>query len=180
MANENVYGGYDGTVRRETAAVASADELRRSVEELGDKLRQLREQEPYAPSSGWLEEAERRNESLMTSLEDYRQVRAEEDYKRELAERRANESAWERTKRNVQANHESLHEYMKTAAQNVAGGFRKSWDGVTHAFHRSFGRDQRRQDQGRQPGPRVTWDQEAALEEERRRASRDWKTGSGY
>jgi hypothetical protein len=113
--------------------VTSAEDLQQRLDEFGSQLRQLKEQEPEGPSKEWLDEAERRHQLLKASLEDYR---------RERAEQRANELAWEQSKRNVQTGYQSLQDYTRTAAHNVAEGFRKSWDGVTNAFNRAFGRDQ--------------------------------------
>jgi hypothetical protein len=143
------------TRHRETGladAEISAEDLKQRLEEFGFRLQQLKEREPAGPSKEWLEEAERRHQRLKTSLEDYR---------RERAEQSANESAWDTTKRQVQTNFQSLQDYTKAGAHNVAEGFRKSWDGVTNAFNRAFGRDQEQE-----PGPRVTRAQEKAQEED--------------
>jgi hypothetical protein len=157
MANsENTY-----TVYRETGspdALTSPEDLQRRVDELGKKLRQLKEQESHAPSREWLEDAERWHQRLKTSLEDYRRERAALQYRMVRAQQLANESAWE-----------------TSAGQTMADGFRKTWDGLTKAFNRDFGRDQKAE-----PGSRVTKAQEAAKQEERRGASVNWKTGSGY
>jgi hypothetical protein len=118
----------------------SAYELQQRLDEFGFQLRQLKEQEPAGPSREWLDEAERRHQLLRASLEDYR---------RERAEQRANELAWEERKRNVQSSYQTLQDYTKTAAHNVAEGFRKSWEGVTYAFNRAFGRDQEQHGQGK-------------------------------
>lgn len=113
-------------------AMTSAEDLQRRLEAFGAELRQLKEQEPRGASREWLEEAERRHQQLKNALE---------DYMRERAEQEANESAWEAAKRNVQTSYQSLEEYTKTGAHKVVEGFRKSWDGVTTAFNRAFGRD---------------------------------------
>jgi hypothetical protein len=118
----------------------SAYELQQRLEEFGSRLRELKEQEPEGPSREWLEEAERRHRLLRAALEDYR---------RERAEQRANESAWETGKRNVQSSYDTLKDYTKTAAHNVAEGFRKSWEGVTNAFNDAFGRDQKQEGRDR-------------------------------
>jgi hypothetical protein len=171
MANSgNMYSVYRKT--KSSDVVASPEDLQRSVDEFGEKLRQLEEQESYAPSREWLKDAERWHHRLKSSLKNYRRERAALQYRMARAQQLANESARETARRNVQPNYESLEEYVRTAGQTIAERFRKSRDGVTKAFNRAFGRDQ-----GRVPGRRVTKAQEA---EERRRASGEWKTGSGY
>jgi hypothetical protein len=113
-------------------AQTHAEHLQQRLEAFGVELRQLKEQEPMGASREWLEEAERRHQQLKNALEDYR---------RERAEQKANASAWEAAKRNVQTSYHSLEEYTKTGAHKVAEGFRKSWDGVTNAFNRAFSRE---------------------------------------
>jgi hypothetical protein len=113
-------------------APTSAEDLQQRLDEFGFKLRQLKEQEPPGASREWLDEAERRYRQLKNALEDYRRERAEQE---------ASESAWEATKRNVQTSYDSLEDYTKTGASKLAEGFRKSWEGVTNAFNRAFGRD---------------------------------------
>jgi hypothetical protein len=172
MANsENLYvhrtsGSFD--------AATSPDDLQRSVDQFGGKLRQLKEQESYAPSREWLEDAERWHRRLKMSLEDYRRERAALQYRMARAQQLANESA---ARRNVQPT--SLHEYAKTAGQTFAEGFRKSRDGLTRAFNRALGRDQESE-----RGPRVTKPPEAAIQEDRHRASgppsRKWKVENRF
>jgi hypothetical protein len=112
-------------------AMTSAEDLQRRLEAFGAELRQLKEQEPMGASREWLDEAERRHQQLKNAIEDYRRERAEQEA----------ESAWEAAKRNVQTSYQNLEEYTKTGAHKFVEGFRKSWDGVTNAFHRAFGRD---------------------------------------
>jgi hypothetical protein len=132
-----------------SSAAASAEELRQRLDEFGLRLQQLREHEPVGPSREWLDEAERRYRGLKASLEVYRIEREAQS---------ANESTWDTAKRNVQSSYESLADYTKTGAQNIAEGFRKSWDAVTSSFNRAFGREP-------ETGPKVT-----SADEHRRRA----------
>jgi hypothetical protein len=129
MANsENIY------VHRTSGssdAVTSPEDLQRSLEEVGEKLRHLKEHEGYLPSREWLEDAERWHQRLKMSLEDYRRERAALQYRMVRAQQLANESA---ARREVQ--------YAKTAGQTIAEGFRNSRDRLTRAFNRAFGRDQ--------------------------------------
>jgi hypothetical protein len=125
---------------RPTYPATSAEDLQQRLDEFGLRLQQLKDEEPVGPSREWLDEAERRYRALKSSLEDYRKERTE------LSE---NESTWETAKRNVHTSYDSLADYTKTGAQNIAEGFRKSWDAVTSSFNRAFGRDQG-------PGPKVT------------------------
>jgi hypothetical protein len=130
-------------------AAASAEELRQRLDEFGLRLQQLKDHEPVGPSREWLDEAERRYRGLKASLEVYRIEREAQS---------ANESTWDTAKRNVQSSYESLADYTKTGAQNIAEGFRKSWDALTSSFNRAFGREQ-------EHGPKVT-----SADEYRRRA----------
>jgi hypothetical protein len=146
-SSANIYTVYK--TAGSSDAVTSPEDLQRSVAEFGEKLRQLKEQESYAPSREWLEDAERWHQRLKTSLEDYGRERAALQYRMVRAQQLADESARE-----------------TSAGQTMTEGFRKTRDGLTKAFNRAFGRDQEPE-----PGPRVTKAQEeAANHEERRRA----------
>jgi NADH dehydrogenase/NADH:ubiquinone oxidoreductase subunit G len=170
MANsENIRGVYSKAASSD--AVTSPEDLQHSVEEFGEKLRELKERESYAPNREWLEDAERWHQRLRTSLEDYRRERAALQYRMVRAQQLANEAA---ARRDLLPNYESLQECLKTAGQTMAEGFRKSRGGLTKAFNRAFGRNRKPE---LRPGN--TKAQEADNQEERRRASGEWIT-SGY
>jgi hypothetical protein len=136
MANiENICSAYRKTGSLD--AVTSPEDLQQSLEEFGEKLRQLKEQESYLPSKEWLEDAERWHQRLKTSLEDYRRERAALQYRMVRAQQLANEAA---ARRDVQPT--SLQEYVTTAGQTLSRRFRKSRAGLRKAFNRALGRNQ--------------------------------------
>src|ERR671924_441482 len=119
--SENIYSVYE---RAGSADMTSPEDLHRRVDELGETLSQLKEQESYAPCREWLEDAERWHRRLKLSLEDYRRERVALQCRMARAQQIADGSARE------------------AATRTIAVGFRKSWDGLTKAFNRAFSRDQ--------------------------------------
>jgi hypothetical protein len=106
MANsENIHGVYSKAASSD--AVTSPEDLQHSVEEFGEKLRELKEHESYAPNREWLEDAERWQQRLRTSLEDYRRERAALQYRMVQAQKLANEAT---VRRNMQPNYGSLQD----------------------------------------------------------------------
>jgi hypothetical protein len=171
MANsENIHGVYSKAASSD--AVTSPEDLQHSVEEFGEKLRELKEHESYAPNREWLEDAERWHQRLKTSLEDYRRERAALQYRMVQAQKLANDAT---VRRNMQPNYGSLQEYLKTTGQIMAEGFRKSRDGLTNAFNRACGRQQ-------EPAPRAPEHEgsRAGIPGGASSGKRRVETGSGY
>jgi hypothetical protein len=140
MANiENICSAYRKTGSLD--AVTSPEDLQQSLEDFGEKLRQLKEHESYLPSKEWLEDAERWHQRLKTSLEDYRRERAALQYRMVRAQQLAKEAAGGTARRTVRPNYESLQEYMTTAGQTLSKRFHKSRAGLRKAFNRALGRN---------------------------------------
>jgi DNA repair exonuclease SbcCD ATPase subunit len=137
---ENICSAYRKTGSLD--AVSGPENLQQSLEEFGEKLRQLKERESYLPSREWLEDAERWLQRLKTSLEDYRRERAALQSRMVRAQQLANEAARRTARRTVRLNYESLQEYVTTAGQTLTKRFRNSRAGLRKAFNRALGRNQ--------------------------------------
>ena len=143
------------TERPETGSSKAApnpEELKQRVDEFGEKLQKLKEQ-GIGAGKEWLEELERRQESLRHSLEHYSKEQGGQ-----LA--KGSQFIWETTKRQadwmltaadrqVQTNFQNLrdyvdrnHEVWKKGAAEFADAARKSWADLANAFDGAFGRAQ--------------------------------------
>jgi hypothetical protein len=128
------------------------EDLKQRVDEFGDRIRQLKER-GFGAGKEWLEELERRQESLKHSLETYGKEQGGQ-----LA--KGSQFAWETTKRQadwmltaadrqVQTNYQNLRDYVdrnqeiwKKGAAEFAEAVRKPWVDLANTFDRVFGRAQ--------------------------------------
>jgi hypothetical protein len=149
MASNKMASGAQQRQMGSSGALKNAEDLKQRLDEFGTRLRQIKGQEPAGPSREWLEEAERRHQMLEAALD---------DYLRERAAQRPDESACERAGRKVQTCYQSCDECLeapRTGARDITKDIRGSWAGVanafdrayglTNAFDRAFGRDQQQQ-----------------------------------
>jgi exonuclease VII large subunit len=153
-----------------TMAAPNPEELKQKVDEFGEKIQQLR-QRGIDASKEWLDELERRQESLRNSLAHYSKEQGGQ-----LA--KGSQFVWETTKRQadwmltaadrqVQTNFQNLRDYVdrnqevwKKGASEFAEAVRKPWVDLANAFDGVFGRAQegpsrgKRQDESAREGPR--------------------------
>jgi hypothetical protein len=135
-----------------TMAGPNPEELKQRVDEFGEKIQQLKQQ-GVAAGKEWVEELERRQESLRNSLAHYSKEQGGQ-----LA--KGSQFIWETTKRQadwmltaadrqVQTNYQNLRDYVdrneevwKKGASEFAEALRRPWVDLANTFDRVFGRAQ--------------------------------------
>jgi hypothetical protein len=128
------------------------EDLKQRVDEFNERIQELKERGVGAGKQ-WMEEIERRQETLRNSLENY-----SKEQSGHLA--KGSQLAWETTKRQadwmltaadrqVQTNFQNLRDYVdrnqelwKQGASEFAEAVRKPWLDLANAFDRAFGRAQ--------------------------------------